>query len=88
MEMAMKTSPEHRHDSADGLIIRYALLPLFVLAEGAHLVVAGFKHGHEAAPRTWFAEAKSQASVATSYVLMARSMLQSSERRYRAERPS
>ena len=85
MEMAMKTSPEHRDDSADGRILRYALLPLFVLAEGAHLVVAGLKHDHEAAPRTWFAEAQSQASVATSYVLMARSMLQSSERRHRPE---
>ena len=38
--------------------------------------------------RTWFAEAQSQASIATSYALMARSMLQSSERRRRPERLS
>ena len=88
MEFAMKTSPAQRHDGADALILRYALLPLFVLAEGAHRVVAGLKHEDEAPARTWFAEAQSQASIATSYALMARSMLQSSERRCRPERLS
>jgi hypothetical protein len=42
----------------------------------------------ESAPRDWFAEARRQTSIATSYALMARSMLQSSERRRRPERLS
>jgi hypothetical protein len=36
----------------------------------------------------WFSDARSQASIATSYALMARSMLKSSERRNRPERLS
>ena len=89
MEMAIKTGPLQRRDGAVGRILRCALLPLFVLAEGAHRVVAGLKHEDEApASRNWLAEALSQASIATSYALMARSMLQSSERYPRPERLS
>ncbi len=88
MEIAMKAAPVQRHDGPEGRILRYALLPLLVMAEGAHRVVAGIKHEDGAPPRTWFAEARSQASIVTSYALMARSMLQSSERRPRAARLS
>ena len=76
MEAAMKMDLEPKRDRADGRLLFFALLPLFVLAEGMHRAVAGLKH--DIAPstrRAWFAEAKSQASIATSYALIARSML-------------
>ncbi len=88
MEIAIKVVPAQRHEGSEGRILRYALLPLMVLAEGAHRVIAGGKHEDGAPPRTWFAEARSQASIVTSYALMARSMLQSSERRPRPARLS
>ena len=88
MEIAIKAVPAQRHEGSEGRILSYALLPLMVLAEGAHRVIAGVKHEDGASPRTWFAEARSQASIVTSYALMARSMLQSSERRPRPARLS
>ena len=62
-----------------------ALLPMFVVAEGGKRLLA---ERDENAPRDWFAQARRQTSIATSYALMARSMLQSSERRRRPERLS
>ncbi len=65
-----------REHPAEGRLLWCALVPLFALAEGAHRMVAGFKHdGPEAGRRDWLTEAKTQASIATSYVLMARSLL-------------
>ena len=34
MQIALNTSPAHRHEGVDGRMIYCALLPLFVLAEG------------------------------------------------------
>ena len=88
MDTAIKADHVQRHEGSEGRILSYALLPLMVLAEGAHRVIAGVNHENGAPTRTWFAEARSQASIVTSYALMARSMLQSSERRPRAARLS
>jgi hypothetical protein len=67
------------------------LLPLFVVAEGlTRLWVAYVADKSEPLPArgAWAAEARSQASIATSCALMAKSMLQSSERRNRPGRLS
>jgi len=87
MELAIKR--EVVRPKADGQLLWCALLPLFVLNEGAHRALAGLKHGDSALTRRgWLAEARWQASIATSYVMIARSMLQQSERRNRLERLS
>ncbi len=89
MQIALNTSPAHRHEGVDGRMIYCALLPLFVLAEGGRRLVAGLRHEDENPTRgALLAEAQSQASVAASYALMARSMLHSSERRHCPERLS
>ena len=60
----------------DGRILWCALVPLFALAEGTHRVIAGLKHEEaESGRRGWLTEAKTHASIATSYALMARSLL-------------
>jgi hypothetical protein len=87
MAMTMKADPGRR----EGQLLYCALLPLFLAVEGVRRVLAHLKtKDHDQAPirRNWIDEARSQTCVAMSYALMARSMLQSSERRYRAERPS
>ena len=65
-----------REHPTGGLILWCALVPLFAIAEGTHRVMTGFR-GEDAEPgqRDWLTEAKTQASIATSYVLMARSLL-------------
>lgn len=72
--------------------LTYAVfLPLFVVFEGLASLLARLV-ADEGEPRRarapWVAEARSQASIATSYALMAKSMLQLSERRNRPERLS
>ena len=67
------------------------LLPFFVASEGVQRLYAHFAADEEEPSPlrgAWLSDARSQASIATSYALMARSMLQSSERRTRPERPS
>jgi hypothetical protein len=67
------------------------LLPLFVISEAVSRLYTHYAaDGDEPAPLRglWIAEARSQASIATSYALMAKSMLRSSERRNRPERLS
>ena len=67
------------------------LLPLFVMGEGVtRLWIRYVADQGEPLParRAWLTEVRSQASVATSCAFMAKSMLQSSERRNRLERPS
>jgi hypothetical protein len=67
------------------------LLPLFVISEGVtRLWIRYAADRSEPLPerRAWAAEARSQASIATSCALMAKSMLQLSERRNRPERLS
>ena len=77
MEMELKTDLAQSFRRADGRLLCFALLPFFFLSEGIRRAVSGLKH--DTAPstqRAWFAEAKSQASIATSYALLAISMLQ------------
>jgi hypothetical protein len=87
MATAMKVDPAHR----EGQLLYCALLPVFLAAGGARCILAHLKSndpGQAAIRRNWIDEARSQTCVATSYALMARSMLQSSERRRRPERLS
>ena len=87
MATTMKADPAHR----EGQLLYCALLPVFLAAGGARRILAHLKSndpGHAAIRRNWIDEARSQTCVATSYALMARSMLQSSERRRRPERLS
>jgi hypothetical protein len=87
MAMAMKADPTDR----EGQLLYCALLPLFVAAETGRRILAQLKgndQGQASIRRNWLDEARSQTRVATSYVLMATSMLQSSERRRRPERLS
>ena len=88
MAMTMKADPSASRRSAPA-IARCCLC--FSLAEGARRILAHLKSndpGQAAMRRDWIDEARSQTCVATSYALMARSMLQSSERRRRPERLS
>jgi hypothetical protein len=75
MEMEMKTASPQSLRRLDGRLLYFALLPFFFLSEGMRRAVGGLKH-EPLTPRTWFDEAKSQASIATSYALVALSMLQ------------
>jgi hypothetical protein len=90
MRLAYHAVPYFRQDLQWRLI--YALfLPLFLVSEGVSRLYARYVADEcEPAPArgAWTAEARSQASIATSCALMAKSMLQSSERRNRAERLS
>jgi hypothetical protein len=87
MATTMKADPAHR----EGQLLYCTLLPLFLVAGGARRILAHLKSndpGQAAIRRNWIDEARSQTCVATSYALMARSMLQSSERCHRPERLS
>ncbi len=65
-----------RGPPAGGRLLWCALVPLFALAEGAHRAIAGARRGEaDAGRRDWLTEAKTQASIATSYALMARALL-------------
>ena len=67
------------------------LLVLMVIFGGLKALSTRFlAETEEARPtsHSWLAEARSQASIATSYALMAKSVLQSSERDIRRERRS
>ena len=90
MRLAYHAVPYFRQDLQWRLI--YALfLPLFAVSEGVSRLYARYAADEfEPAPArgSWTAEARSQASIATSCALMAKSMLQSSERRNRTERLS
>jgi hypothetical protein len=90
MRLAYHAAPEFKEDLQWRMT--YALfLPLFVLCEGVTRLFARYAADDSEQPRargSWAAEARSQASIATSCALMAKSMLQSSERRNRAERLS
>jgi hypothetical protein len=77
MEMEMKTAFPHNLRRADGRLLYFALLPFFFLSEGMRRAVGGLRRDTApSAPRAWFGEAKSQASIATSYALLALAMLQ------------
>ncbi len=90
MRLAYHAVPAHTHPLERRLI--YALmLPLFVISEGVARLYARLADdaGEPTRPRgAWGADARSQASIATSCAMMAKSMLQSSERRSRPGRLS
>ena len=85
MQATMNIAGPARIDGLQTRLVYCALLPMFLVAEGGRRLLA--EKGDEA-PHDWYAEARRQTSIATSYALMARSMLQSSERRRRPERLS
>jgi hypothetical protein len=77
MEMALKTIPAQSLPRTGGGLLCFALVPFFFLSEGIRRTVRRLKR--DTAPstqRACFAEAKSQASIATSYALLAIAMLQ------------
>ena len=68
-----------------------AIYPLFIAAEGVSRAFARMttpEEGADRRQRPLFAQARANASIATSYALMARTMLQSSRRQLRPERLS
>jgi hypothetical protein len=77
MEKPLNSDLAKGPPGTDGRLLCFSLLPFFVIAEGLRRTVAGLKRDIvPSTQRTWFAEAKSQASIATTYALLARSMLQ------------
>jgi hypothetical protein len=77
MGMEWKTSLSGIPRRTEGRLLYFALFPFFLLLEGIRRALGGLQH--DASPltqRAWFAEASSQASIATSYALLAKSMLQ------------
>jgi hypothetical protein len=68
-----------------------AVYPFFLAAEGVSRILARYttpQEGAEKDRRPLFAQARVNASIATSYALMARTMLHSSGRENRRERLS
>ena len=89
MSFAASKRPRSGHDEMLDWLIYSFLLPPFVVVLVAQRLFSGSRRDVSAVcrPSLW-AEAQSQASIATSYALWARSMLHSSERRPRPERLS
>lgn len=85
MQATLHISSSARIEGFQSRLVYCALLPMFLVAEGGRRLLA---ERSDEAPHDWYAEARRQTSIATSYALMARSMLQSSERRRRPERLS
>jgi len=91
MHTALSATGGTWFDGVQSRLVYGMLLPLFLVAEGGRRLSERLRSDdeEEALPtRGWFADAQRQTSIATSYALMARSMLQSSERRRRPERLS
>ena len=68
-----------------------AVFPLFIAAEGLTRLLARMGANDEPGPEargSLLAQARANAAIATSYALMARTMLQSSDRKNRPERLS
>jgi hypothetical protein len=87
----MATITETQLRRREGRLLYFALLPLFIASVGGRRVLAHLKshnQGQGSIRLDWIDEARSQTRVATSFALMATSMLQSSERRRRPERQS
>ena len=91
MQIAANAGHRTRDEGLKWWTVYVAMLPLFAVSEGIQRLMARLQREDDE-PSTqynsWSAEVRSQASIATSYALMARSMLQSSERRPRPERLS
>lgn len=90
MNAALRAMHSARSVDWQWMLAYGALLPLSMASEGAKQIYYRVFVGADGArpPRgAWSAQARSQASIAATYVLMAKSMLRSSERRTRPERP-
>jgi hypothetical protein len=91
MAIALNKCAGLAHSDLRTHLVYVALLPLFMLSEGLGRVAGRLFADNDEAPLTreaWFEHARSQASIATSYALTARRLLQSSERRTRPARLS
>jgi hypothetical protein len=91
MHTALSATGGTWFDGVQSRIVYGMLLPLFLVAEGGRRLSERLRADEEeetSPSRGWLADAQRQTSIATSYALMARSMLQSSERRRRPERLS
>ena len=91
MHTAMTATGGNWFEGVQSRLVYCTLLPLFLVTEGGRRLGGRLRadEDEEAPPaRGWVADALRQTSIATSYALMARSMLQSSERRRRPERLS
>lgn len=76
MHNQIRTDQAGRDHPAGARLLWCALVPLFALVEGLHRVLAGLRRDRAAlGQRDWLTEAKTQASIATSYALMARSLM-------------
>jgi hypothetical protein len=92
MSSVFHTDIPARKDGVQSHLFFGAMYPLFIAAEGLTRMIARMASGDDGAERlqqrSLFAEARANASIATSYALMARTMLQSSGRKTRTERLS
>jgi hypothetical protein len=91
MQIAAHPVQATRQEALQWRVVYGVLLPLFVVGEGLQRALSHFTVEEDEPVQlrgAWFSDARSQASIATSYALMARSMLKSSERRNRPERLS
>jgi hypothetical protein len=91
MKLAIHPIAARSEENLAWRVFSGVLLVLFVIFGGLNALFSRlFTEPQDAPPpsRSWLAEARSQASIATSYALMAKSMLQSSRRDDRQERQS
>jgi hypothetical protein len=91
MQVAVHSIQATRPEALQWRFVYGMLLPLFVMGEGVQRAFSHFSVDEDEPAQfrgAWFSDARSHASIATSYALMARSMLKSSERRNRPERLS
>jgi hypothetical protein len=91
MKMAVHSVTARNDEDLAWRVFGAFLLALLVIAGGLKALFTKLfiDTTHAPAPnRSWFAEARSQASIATSYAHMATTMLQSSRRDNRQERQS
>jgi hypothetical protein len=92
MHTAVNAGESMKFEGVQSRLVFMALFPLFLVSEGGRRLSGHLRHDEddEAPPirGAWLADVRRQTSIATSYAMMARSMLQSSERRRRPERLS
>jgi hypothetical protein len=90
MKLAIHPAAKSESDIAWRMLNGF-LLVLLVIFGGLNALFSRFFADPERVPpasHSWIAEARTQASIATSFALMAKSVLQSSERDNRRERRS
>ena len=92
MATALSVGQSAKPEDVQTRLVYLALFPFFLVSEGGRRLGGHLRsdEDEEAPPirGAWFADVKRQTSIATSYAMMARSMLQLSERRRRPERLS